>query len=713
MDSPFRSAQPPFEQLFDAAPAFISIHEGPDHVFIYSNPANDRALGKRDLIGLPLREALPEFKEQGVFEQFEATYRNGMPVETPEFEAHINLAGNEVSRGFYRQVLQPWHNAAGAVTGVMSFTYNVTEQVEARLRAQESERYLSYALETGEAVGIFDWDTKLDSVVVDARFLNAFGIDPSREGERLPLTEFFGAIHEEDRERIAASVQCAVETGEDYEESFRVVGERGEDRYVLARGRCLRDSKDKPDHFTGVVVDMTKQQRGEQALRESEARFRSVFSSIDKGYAVAEMIFDKAGEPVNYRFLEVNAQFEEMSGLKDAQGRTVLDLVPDIERKWIDIYVRVALAGETLRFEDDSEAMGRHFEVFAMPVEPYGRFVMIFKDITATKQMQDTLRRSEAEFRTITEAMPQIVWAARPDGYHEFYNARWYEFTGVTEGTTDGEGWSEIFHPDDQEQAWASWRHSLATGDPYEVEYRLRHHSGQYRWVLGRAQPVRDQTGRIVRWLGTCTDIHEIKIAEEQRQLMLGEMNHRMKNTLAMVHAIVSQTLRQADNLKDASAAIQSRIGMMAKAHDRLINSDWTQTRVCDVIEAALAPHRTGSGRFTLEGPNLPIGSKQALALTMALHELATNAVKYGALYTPDGRVDVSWHVTRSANEETFNLVWNESDGPPVEAPKRRGFGSRMIEQALAGYFSGKAELDYQRDGLRFDLQAPLAGLTA
>ena len=130
------------------------------------------------------------------------------------------------------------------------------------------------------------------------------------------------------------------------------------------------------------------------------------------------------------------------------------------------------------------------------------------------------LAASERRFRVMTGAMPQMVWTTLPDGHHDFYNDRWYEFTGVPHGSTDGDAWNGMFHPDDQERAWSRWRHSLATGEPYEVAYRLRHHSGAYRWTLGRAMPLHDAEGRIERWFGTCTDIEDLKQAEaEARKL--------------------------------------------------------------------------------------------------------------------------------------------------------------------------------------------------
>jgi PAS domain S-box-containing protein len=148
--------------------------------------------------------------------------------------------------------------------------------------------------------------------------------------------------------------------------------------------------------------------------------------------------------------------------------------------------------------------------------------VSVSLDITERKAVEvahrvaeAALRESEARFRAITDSIDQMIWSTRPDGYHDFYNQRWYEYTGVPPGSTDGAGWNDMFHPDDQDRAWGVWRQSLATGEPYKIEYRLKHASGQYRWVLGRAQPVRDETGRITRWFGTCTDIQDIVEARE------------------------------------------------------------------------------------------------------------------------------------------------------------------------------------------------------
>ncbi len=137
-------------------------------------------------------------------------------------------------------------------------------------------------------------------------------------------------------------------------------------------------------------------------------------------------------------------------------------------------------------------------------------------DATERKLTEARVAEQESRYRAITDSIDQMIWSTQPDGFHDYYNHRWYEYTGVPEGTTDGDGWAGMFHPEDQERAFAGWRRCLPSGEPYHIEYRLRHRSGEYRWVLGRAQAVRDASGAIVRWYGTCTDIHDIKVAVER-----------------------------------------------------------------------------------------------------------------------------------------------------------------------------------------------------
>jgi two-component system, chemotaxis family, CheB/CheR fusion protein len=165
------------------------------------------------------------------------------------------------------------------------------------------------------------------------------------------------------------------------------------------------------------------------------------------------------------------------------------------------------------------------------------------------QQKNDELQRLIDEFKFVTDFMPQLVWATRPDGYHDFYNQRWYDYTGLTYEETKDKGWAEVLHPDDSERAWKVWSHSLQTGDPYEIEYRFRRHDGVYRWFLGRALPLKDDNGNIVKWFGTCTDIHdqrimndllEQKVDERTRELVTANKELEVMNTELMQFASVA-----------------------------------------------------------------------------------------------------------------------------------------------------------------------------
>ena len=189
----------------------------------------------------------------------------------------------------------------------------------------------------------------------------------------------------------------------------------------------------------------------------------------------------------------------------------------------------------------------------AVAVDNSRLFQAAQRELEERRRVEVALRESEERFRAIANSIDQLIWATQPDGYHDYYNQRWYEYTGVPEGSTDGAAWNGMFHPDDQERSRKVWRNSLATGAPYHIEYRLRHRSGHYRWVLGRAQPVRDEQGRIVRWFGTCTDIHDLKQAQEE----LRESREWALRTEAETRRLASVLAERVAELDAANEEIQ------------------------------------------------------------------------------------------------------------------------------------------------------------
>ena len=338
------------------------------------------------------------------------------------------------------------------------------------------------------------------------------------------------------------------------------------------------------------------------------------------------------------------------------------------------------------------------------------------RDTAAWRSAENDARRalidSEGRFRTLADTMPQMVWSTLPDGFHDYYNARWYEFTGAPDGSTDGEAWNGMFHPDDQERAWVRWRQSLTTGDPYEIEYRLRYRDGTYRWVLGRALPIRDSGGRIVRWFGTCTDIHEQKLTLEEREVISQELSHRIKNIFSVVSGLVAFSARGHPEYAHVAADLRDRITALGRAHDFVrphspasmpVNQPNSLT---GLLGELFEPYQVeGRRRVAVMGEDIAIDDRSATPLALLFHELATNATKYGALSVPDGWVSV----TMDSDGEAVTLDWREQGGPAVSPPTANGFGTQLMELSAVRQLGGTVARDWKSDGLDVKVTVPRA----
>lgn len=319
----------------------------------------------------------------------------------------------------------------------------------------------------------------------------------------------------------------------------------------------------------------------------------------------------------------------------------------------------------------------------------------------------------EQRFQILADTMPQMVWSALPDGYNDYFNARWYQFSGLPEGSSDGEGWETVIHPEDLPETWARWRHSLETGALYETEYRLRHHSGEYRWVLARAQPMRDEDGAITRWFGTCTDIHEQKLLYEQREIVSRELSHRIKNIFSVISGLIGLSARAHPEISAPAAELRERVLALGRAHElgrlRAAGEEPGGAKgVKALLAALLAPYRTEGGeRFEIVGPDLAVDDRAATPLALLCHELATNAAKYGALSVPGGHVLVAL----SIEGEDCAIEWRECGGPTVIPPAHEGFGSRLIALSIERQLGGRITRDWQADGLRVHILLPLHAL--
>jgi PAS domain S-box-containing protein len=455
---------------------------------------------------------------------------------------------------------------------------------------------------------------------------------------------------------------------------------------------------------------------------------------------------------------------------------------------------------------------------------------------------------TEGQFAILAESLPQLVWSTRPDGYHDYFNRRWHEFTGLTPDQSVGKGWNSAVHPDDLPMVLERWRKALEKGQIYEGEYRIRRFDGHYCWMLGRGIPIQDLSGSIVRWFGTCTnidaqksaeealrameaqyrlaleaarlgtwqvdldkglvswdtrtcalfnipteglqsipleealerihpddqapvkermaaamdpgsdgryeaeyrailpddsvrwvrangqahfvreggtsratslsgvisDITEQRASEEAQRLLTRELTHRVKNLFAIANGMVSMTARTAKDPKEMATALRGRLGALSRAHElvqpvptsgRRFGPD---TSLEQLIQAVLAPYMQAESRIGVGGPGVRVGPNTTTSLALVLHELATNAAKYGCLSGPEGELAIEW----TTNGEVVELHWTEIGGPPIEsAPSFEGFGSQLAQRSIAGQLGGTLNREWRREGLHVHMIIPLSRL--
>lgn len=448
-----------------------------------------------------------------------------------------------------------------------------------------------------------------------------------------------------------------------------------------------------------------------------ETQCRDLFQSIREGFFVAEIVRDGQGRPADFIFRDLNPAFSGQTGLDSdsALNRRVSEAIPGFPDHVIQRYGRVVDSGKSTAFEVEIPALeNRSYEARAHPLGGE-RFAVLFLEITERRRMEKALEESRAMLSDIVETVDQIVWSARPDGYHDFFNRRWYDFTGAKPGTTEGDEWASLFHPDDRVRTFERWRQSLENGERYEIEYRLRHRSGEYRWVLGRAHPVRNEAGEIIRWMGTCTDIHEQKSFAEQLELASSELSHRIKNIFAVVSGLIGLSVRDFPEAKPFAEDLRERIMSLGRAHDyarpqgKDAGAGAQAATVLGLVDQLLRPYQLeGHRRILIEGDDPPLSDRAATPISLAVHELATNAAKYGAFSVSGGQVRVRGELSG----DRFTLHWIERGGPPPNEPRNFGFGTKLVDVSLRQQLRGELVRRWKPEGLEVCVSAPVDQLT-
>lgn len=331
--------------------------------------------------------------------------------------------------------------------------------------------------------------------------------------------------------------------------------------------------------------------------------------------------------------------------------------------------------------------------------------------MTALPKVEDAAVAARLRlYEGIMQATPDLVYVF--DRQHRFIYANeallsmwgrtWEEAIGKTCLELGYEPWHAAMHDAEIDRV-------VATREAIRGDVPFPHTTKGVRIYDYIFTPVIGPDGEVEAVAGSTRDVTERRQHEQHMQLLLNELNHRVKNTLAIVQSMVRQTLQGGTDMADAQERIESRLLALSEAHDVLTNENWRGADLQEVARAAAAPHQQGDGeRFDIEGPSFRLDPRRAVALSMALHELCTNAVKYGALSVPQGRVQISWTHSSESPSPELALLWEERGGPPVRVPAQRGFGSRLVERGLKHDLGGESTLSFDPAGVTCRITMPV-----
>lgn len=461
----------------------------------------------------------------------------------------------------------------------------------------------------------------------------------------------------------------------------------------------------------------TERVRATEALKRSEFRFRRLFESMDEGFCLLERL-SLPGQPPDFRYVEVNGALLQMLSERWLVGRTLREIFPDFATELVEILEQVARTGESALCERRIPSTGKtlEFKIFRPGSEATHQVAVLSQDITQRKLAEAILTESDNRQRTLIEGIPQFVWRASRTGRWTWSSAQWMDYTGQAASAALVWGWLAMLHPADRHRVRESWEMAAERGR-LEVDFRVRRvGTDAYRWFHTRARPVHDEAGAIVEWLGTSTDVHELRNLQLQQQTLAAELQHRTRNLVGVIRTLANRIGSTSVDLADFQARFNTRLDALARAQGLLSKLGEHQRVTFDELLASeLDALHLPDGRISLTGPRgIFLKSSSVQTLALALHELLTNAVKYGALSQPRAKLTITWTLDSGAQDMTpwLHIDWKEtgvSIAPADRARSHGGHGRELIERALPYQLRARTEYRIHAGGVRCKIAIPIS----
>ena len=620
--------------------------------------------------------------------------------------------------GLDHTTARSWSQNEIALTeDVAERTWAAVERARAEARLRDSEaRFRQFSDASTNILWIRDAATMRMEFASPA-FDTVYGFaGPDRGGDDR-LESWARLIVPEDRQRVLANFR-RVRAEQRVEQEFRVRrGSDGEVRWIRDVEFPLLDEQGHVRGVAGVGQDITAQKRAEETLREREERLGLILENA-RDYAIftidgsgmvtdwrggAEAVFGwSRAEAIGMDARDIFTPEDRDAGQleREIEGARAKGRAPDVRWHLRKDRSRVLIDGALTRLGDG----------------PTRGFLKMGQDVTERHRAEAALMASEGRLQTLMEGIPQLVWRSCEKGLWTWASPQWLQFTGQSPEQSRSMGWLDVIHPDDHAAATLAWADARPHG-LLDIEYRVRRAAnGDWMWHHTRSVPVRNEGGRIVEWLGTSTDVQVLKEFQERQGVLVAELQHRTRNLIALVRSTSEKTARGSADLTDFRARFRDRLDALARVQGLLSRlNDLERVTFDDLIKAELAAMDSDPDKVTLEGPpGIRLRSSTVQTLAMGLHELATNAVKYGALRQPHARLAVSWRWESlgEGGKPWLHIDWRETGvtmAPAGTDARGAGQGRELIERALPYQLSAKTSYELGRDGVHCTISLPVS----
>ncbi|MBD9375587.1 PAS domain S-box protein [Rhizobium sp. ARZ01] len=649
-------------------------------------------------IGRPISHFARKFLDENLLCDARTVLKNLTTIESE--------VTSDAGRWYLRRML-PYRTRDNHIAGVVITFSDITERQTAAQAANDARVYAEAIVETiRQPLLVLDGDLRVQSA--NAAFYQLFQVN---EKETRGNLLYDLGNRQWDIPALRTLLEAVLPKSQDVtdyevEHEFRDIGHR----LMMLNARKLVQGGGRHELILLAIEDITDRRRGESAVRASEQHFKELIEALPG----AVYTTDAEGRITSY-----NPAAAELWGRKPALGsdawcgswrmyRPDGTILPHDE-------CPMAIALKEKRAIEGTEAVAERPDGVRVPFLAYptplrdasGKVtgaVNMLVDITERKQAEAVAQRLAA----IVESSDDAIISKSLMGTVTSWNTGAERLFGYAANEIVHKSIMTLVPPDRHDEELGILER-VGRGDHIQhYETLRRRKDGTLVWVSLTVSPLRNSAGRVIGASTIARDMTERRRADEHRKTLMDELNHRVKNTMAVIQSIASQTLGHASTLDEARDAFGSRLINLAKAHDALTRESWQSANLADIVIDTVKPHAGGENRFRVEGPDIRLAPSAALAFSMALHELSTNAAKYGALTSEGGQVVVVWQIEEEDADRRLVLHWHERGGPPVAMPTRRGFGSRLIERALASELNGEVRVEYKSSGLECTIIAPM-----